>query len=162
MTGCLARAVVAQRSCRRGTGTRQGGGSSDQTDGSDGNTDAEEENVKRAEEVRKDQDGKKDDKPEMRFEIKVPTNAELAANLKGALLLVHGEIHCLRMLDLELVAQVLLLGSLLVEDRLLVGPDEQIEQHGGKDHEDQRDDAGANRKRPASRVIRIQCLEIVD
>jgi dipeptidyl aminopeptidase/acylaminoacyl peptidase len=27
-----------------------------------------------------------------RFEIKVPTNAELAANLKGALLLVHGEM----------------------------------------------------------------------
>ena len=26
------------------------------------------------------------------FEIKVPTNAELAANLKGALMLVHGEI----------------------------------------------------------------------
>jgi dipeptidyl aminopeptidase/acylaminoacyl peptidase len=44
---------------------------------------------------------KKDDKkvekevagqPEMKFEIKVPTNAELAANLKGALLLVHGEV----------------------------------------------------------------------
>jgi dipeptidyl-peptidase-4 len=30
--------------------------------------------------------------PRMRFEIKVPTNAELAANLKGHLLLVHGEI----------------------------------------------------------------------
>jgi dipeptidyl aminopeptidase/acylaminoacyl peptidase len=30
--------------------------------------------------------------PKTRFEIKVPTNAELAANLKGALLLVHGEM----------------------------------------------------------------------
>jgi len=30
--------------------------------------------------------------PRLRFEIKVPTNAELAANLKGHLLLVHGEI----------------------------------------------------------------------
>jgi dipeptidyl aminopeptidase/acylaminoacyl peptidase len=29
---------------------------------------------------------------DVRFEIKVPTNAELAANLKGHLLLVHGEI----------------------------------------------------------------------
>jgi len=29
---------------------------------------------------------------EMRFEIKVPTNTELAANLKGALLLVHGDM----------------------------------------------------------------------
>src|SRR5262249_4925640 len=34
----------------------------------------------------------KEEKVEMRFDIKVPTNAELAANLKGALLLVHGEI----------------------------------------------------------------------
>lgn len=31
------------------------------------------------------------DIPAVKFEIKVPTNAELAANLKGALLLVHGE-----------------------------------------------------------------------
>lgn len=30
--------------------------------------------------------------PETQFEIRVPTNSELAANLKGALLLVHGEI----------------------------------------------------------------------
>src|SRR5262249_34582356 len=30
--------------------------------------------------------------PPMKFEIHVPTNAELAANLKGHLLLVHGEI----------------------------------------------------------------------
>ena len=30
--------------------------------------------------------------PKAKFEIKVPTNAELAANLKGRLLLVHGEM----------------------------------------------------------------------
>lgn len=30
--------------------------------------------------------------PQVKFEIKVPTNAELAANLKGRLLLVHGEM----------------------------------------------------------------------
>jgi dienelactone hydrolase len=45
--------------------------------------------------TKKDQD-KKDTKtqtkPLTKFEIKVPTNAELAANLKGRLLLVHGEI----------------------------------------------------------------------
>ncbi|MCI0464097.1 MAG: DPP IV N-terminal domain-containing protein [Gemmataceae bacterium] len=37
---------------------------------------------------------KKDDKakPAMRWDIKVPTNAELAANLKGRLLLVHGDM----------------------------------------------------------------------
>jgi dipeptidyl aminopeptidase/acylaminoacyl peptidase len=53
-----------------------------------------------ADEEKKDE-GKKEDKKEekdakaqteTRFEIKVPTNAELAANLKGALLLVHGEV----------------------------------------------------------------------
>src|SRR5262249_44648465 len=30
--------------------------------------------------------------PKSKFEIKVPTNAELAANLKGRLFLVHGEL----------------------------------------------------------------------
>src|SRR4029453_2803488 len=30
--------------------------------------------------------------PKLKFDIRVPTNAELAANLKGHLLLVHGEI----------------------------------------------------------------------
>src|SRR5207249_12023309 len=30
--------------------------------------------------------------PKMIFQIRVPTNAELAANLKGHLLLVHGEV----------------------------------------------------------------------
>jgi dipeptidyl aminopeptidase/acylaminoacyl peptidase len=44
--------------------------------------------------VKKTEDKKTDEKapPKMMFEIKVPTNAELAANLKGHLLLVHGEI----------------------------------------------------------------------
>jgi hypothetical protein len=35
---------------------------------------------------------KKEDSPKLKFEIKVPTNAELAANLKGHLLLVHGDM----------------------------------------------------------------------
>lgn len=35
---------------------------------------------------------KKDESPKTRLEIKVPTNAELAANLKGHLLLVHGDM----------------------------------------------------------------------
>src|SRR5205823_7144878 len=34
----------------------------------------------------------KKDPPKLRFDIHVPTNTELAANLKGHLLLVHGEI----------------------------------------------------------------------
>lgn len=38
----------------------------------------------------KDKDGK--DTAEKKFDIKVPTNAELAANLKGHLLLVHGDM----------------------------------------------------------------------
>src|SRR5262249_8671391 len=40
----------------------------------------------------KDKDAKAKSDPEMRFEIKVPTNAELAVNLKGRLLLVHGDM----------------------------------------------------------------------
>ena len=35
---------------------------------------------------------KKAEPPKMKFEIKVPTNEELAANLKGHLLLVHGDL----------------------------------------------------------------------
>jgi dipeptidyl aminopeptidase/acylaminoacyl peptidase len=39
-------------------------------------------------------DDKKDEtaKPATRFDIKIPTNAELAGNLKGKLLLVHGDM----------------------------------------------------------------------
>ncbi|MFO0814431.1 MAG: DPP IV N-terminal domain-containing protein [Gemmatales bacterium] len=37
-------------------------------------------------------EAKKEDEKKTKFSIAVPTNAELAANLKGALLLVHGEI----------------------------------------------------------------------
>ncbi len=46
-------------------------------------------------EVKKDdakKEEKKDDGPKAKFEIKVPTNAELAANLKGHILLVHGDM----------------------------------------------------------------------
>jgi dipeptidyl aminopeptidase/acylaminoacyl peptidase len=49
-------------------------------------------------EVKKDQGQQKDEKgsgrspPQPKFEIKVPTNAELAENLKGHLLLVHGDM----------------------------------------------------------------------
>jgi dipeptidyl-peptidase 4 len=37
-------------------------------------------------------EAKKDEFPKAKYEIKVPTNAELAANLKGHLLLVHGDM----------------------------------------------------------------------
>ena len=53
------------------------------------------DNVKKDETQKKEEGTKtegKDAKTEMRFDIKVPTNAELAANLKGALLLVHGDL----------------------------------------------------------------------
>jgi dipeptidyl-peptidase-4 len=58
---------------------------------------ADEEQVgEKKDETKKDdkKDEKKDEtaKPTTRFEIKVPTNAELAANLKGKLLLVHGDM----------------------------------------------------------------------
>ncbi len=54
---------------------------------------ADDEKVgEKKEETKKEE--KKDDtaKPATRFEIKVPTNAELAGNLKGKLLLVHGDM----------------------------------------------------------------------
>jgi dipeptidyl aminopeptidase/acylaminoacyl peptidase len=49
---------------------------------------------KKADKTAKGKDEIKDDKAkaETRFDIKVPTNAELAANLKGRLLLVHGDM----------------------------------------------------------------------
>lgn len=40
----------------------------------------------------KKEEEKKEEEKKMKFSIAVPTNAELAANLKGSLLLVHGEI----------------------------------------------------------------------
>lgn len=64
---------------KNGTSTTAQGGNGAADDGSD----------------KKDLSQTKEDsatRGEMRFEIKVPTNAELAANLKGHLLLVHGEI----------------------------------------------------------------------
>lgn len=51
--------------------------------------------TEKKEQEKKDQEKKevkKEVKDETKFEIKVPTNAELAANLKGHLLLVHGEV----------------------------------------------------------------------
>jgi hypothetical protein len=60
-----------------------------------GSTDADDTSGKGSEAQQKDGAGKaqdKDSKNATRFEIKVPTNAELAANLKGALLLVHGDM----------------------------------------------------------------------
>jgi dipeptidyl aminopeptidase/acylaminoacyl peptidase len=59
----------------------------------------EKKDIGKAKEEKKDdtakaKDDKKDDKAKdpTRFEIKVPTNPELAANLKGKLLLVHGDM----------------------------------------------------------------------
>ena len=40
----------------------------------------------------KKEEAKKAEEKKTKFEIQVPTNAELAANLKGRLLLVHGEL----------------------------------------------------------------------
>jgi dipeptidyl aminopeptidase/acylaminoacyl peptidase len=56
--------------------------------------DDEKTKAKDEKKVDKKEQAKKDDKakPALRYEIKVPTNAELAANLKGRLLLVHGDM----------------------------------------------------------------------
>lgn len=47
---------------------------------------------KKDDKASKDRDDKKEEKVAMRWEIRVPTNPELAANLKGKLLLVHGDM----------------------------------------------------------------------
>jgi dipeptidyl-peptidase 4 len=52
-------------------------------------TEAKKEDVKK--EDAKKEEAKKE-APKQKFEINVPTNAELAANLKGAILLVHGDM----------------------------------------------------------------------
>jgi len=93
-------------------GARRGTSGSSQTDGDLGDTGPEDKaaavkkddkkDTGKKDEVKKDE-GKKEEgvkagekaataAAQTKFEIKVPTNAELAANLKGALLLVHGEI----------------------------------------------------------------------
>jgi dipeptidyl aminopeptidase/acylaminoacyl peptidase len=85
--GTAAQTASAGTERRRGTGLRQGSGSNDGDDEDTGQRDQGQEKVV--------QTGKKDtqeEKAETRYEIKVPTNAELAANLKGALLLVHGDL----------------------------------------------------------------------
>jgi dipeptidyl aminopeptidase/acylaminoacyl peptidase len=70
------------------TGTRQDAG---QGDGADAQEEATQQ--RRSERSTQSTTSKdKDAKNETRFEIKVPTNAELAENLKGALLLVHGDM----------------------------------------------------------------------
>ena len=54
---------------------------------------SKEQSKKKDDEVKEHTDGKKEEgKIPTRFEIKVPTNAELAPNLKGKLLLVHGDM----------------------------------------------------------------------
>jgi len=56
-------------------------------------TDGKTKEVKKGDEKKGEEkkDAKKEP-PKTRFDIKIPTNAELAANLKGHLMLVHGEI----------------------------------------------------------------------
>lgn len=70
---------------RNDIASNQSGGSVDSTDDTGKQTDGDQKE-------KTSTTAQKDEKVEMRFDIKVPTNAELAANLKGALLLVHGEI----------------------------------------------------------------------
>jgi dipeptidyl aminopeptidase/acylaminoacyl peptidase len=90
--------VGASDASRRGGGTRTRQGQSSQggDDEQGGMQDeAQQEQGQVKDEKKQDKTkGEADAKSpqETRFEIKVPTNAELAANLKGHLLLVHGEI----------------------------------------------------------------------
>lgn len=53
---------------------------------------ADEEQVTEKKDETKKEEKKEETKPATRWDIKVPTNAELAGNLKGKLLLVHGDM----------------------------------------------------------------------
>ena len=87
---------AAEGSSRSGNLARQRGGPAPQDD--DGKKDDEKSDKK--DDVKKDggdekgdkQDEEKEEEKETRFQIHVPSNAELAANLKGHLLLVHGDM----------------------------------------------------------------------
>jgi dipeptidyl aminopeptidase/acylaminoacyl peptidase len=72
-----------------GAGTRQRRTGAEEDDSAAQDTAKKDETQQKTDATKKDD---KDQKAEMRFDIKVPTNAELAANLKGALLLVHGDM----------------------------------------------------------------------
>jgi dipeptidyl aminopeptidase/acylaminoacyl peptidase len=89
-------AVKKEETGTKTTGTDSAGNGQDRTHTEQGSDkDAEDDATQQRQSERTTQTGKsqsKDAKAETRYEIKVPTNAELAANLKGALLLVHGDM----------------------------------------------------------------------
>jgi dipeptidyl-peptidase 4 len=86
-----ASATNGQRRGNAGTGT--GTGSNGTGRGrTRGGADSEDDADKEAADEQTTKADEKDGKTEMRYDIKVPTNAELAGNLKGALLLVHGDM----------------------------------------------------------------------
>ncbi len=89
--------VTKKAGTGKGTGTQRGGIRQDRQEDEDEEAQEVKKDDKKDEtkkDDKKDSDVKKDEKtpPQTKFEIRIPTNAELAANLKGALLLVHGEI----------------------------------------------------------------------
>ena len=76
-------------------GARRGSANATSSGSDQSSTDADAEAAQQTQGEQKTQESRntaKDAKTETRYEIKVPTNAELAANLKGALLLVHGDM----------------------------------------------------------------------
>jgi dipeptidyl aminopeptidase/acylaminoacyl peptidase len=75
-----------------GTATKQDTNRTEQGGGNDAEDDTGQQKKQSEQTTQGTRGQEKDAKAEMRYEIKVPTNAELAANLKGALLLVHGDM----------------------------------------------------------------------
>jgi dipeptidyl aminopeptidase/acylaminoacyl peptidase len=73
---------------KQGEDEKKGTGSGDPV--KTGDDEKDKKDAVKQEDKKSEKDAKAE--TETRFEIKVPTNAELASNLKGALLLVHGEV----------------------------------------------------------------------
>jgi dipeptidyl aminopeptidase/acylaminoacyl peptidase len=81
------RGAVTQRGGQR-EGSAQGG----ETRGADGQQEQKQDEEQDKEQKKVGDEEQQQKEVETRFEIHVPTNAELAANLKGHLLLVHGDM----------------------------------------------------------------------
>jgi dipeptidyl aminopeptidase/acylaminoacyl peptidase len=111
-------------------GTRQDGNRTEQS----GEKDADDDVTQQKQDVQTTQGVTSQDKgakAATRYEIKVPTNAELAANLKGALLLVHGDMdnnvhpaNTLRLVDALIKANKRFEMLILPGQRHGYGPDQ--------------------------------------
>src|SRR6185312_4223965 len=78
------------------------------------------------------------------------------------LLLVDLQVHRLRVLGPELLAQLLLVLLKAIELRALVLPDEHVREEHREHHEPDPDGSGAHGERPAPRIARVERAQLLD